>query len=302
MTSPPRTRDENVDVYLKIWAQVETAQRRVADVLELGKHADVLNAVAPSFFNLVQSLMIGDAVLALCRVMDPAEYKRKERLSVRLLNRTTRGGPSLKDVEKAMKPLRDLRNNWIGHSDLESALSGNGSTIVMGELKAAIDLLQKWLKEFGTIAEFPTSDPVDQGTWLSAPSLTAALRDASAVHAAYVLLLEEARKHGVRAEKVDLQLTTNRAMWESPAFSELEWLRIRQRVFEVGIRRTTNELDWNSPYVVILAQAGSPNHDLTRNYTDRRIAARVRSEADSLLRELQFRAGIQVVGLGTDVS
>lgn len=301
MVKKARSRDETLTIYMGVWSQVETAKRRLQDFRELSREATVLNSVAPSFFALVQSLLIGDAVLGLCRITDAAEYNGKDHLTVRLLKRDCRGAPSLKKVDVVMAPLRDIRNNWISHADLESNVSGARATVVLGRIEGAMKAIYDWLREFGSIAGLPTDEPVDQGTWLSAPSLTAALRDARAVHSAYVQLLAECAVHDAPTDGVDQQLTLNRRSWEDSPFSESEWLRIRRRVLDAGLRAACKDLDPSSPYAAILVQVANPENDVTRNSTDRRIASRIRSEADWLLRDLQKQAGERVIGLGTAI-
>lgn len=297
MASPPRSRDEILEIYLKVVAQVRTVEHRRDDFLELNRHVETLNAVAPSFLRLVQTLLIGDAVLALCRVTDNAEDRRKERLSVGVLRRAVPGAPALRSVRSKMTPLRDLRNNWISHSDLKTALREAKATLILKDLDVAIEELKRWLDDFGTMAGMPTDEPTDQGTWISAPSLTAALRDAVAVQEAYEALLASSLRHVDAALRIDEQLTANRRSWEECPFSESEWLSVRRRVLESGLTKALNELDPDSPYAVILSQAQDPDEDLTRNWTDRRLAARVYSKADWLVREIQHRQGKRVTGL-----
>jgi len=286
----PRTRQELIDIYLRIEGAIDTARRRIADVLELGKHAEILNQTAPSFFHETMRLLVGDAILALCRITDSPRFRNSDRVTVELLHELVPGSPDLGDVRADMKPLRAIRNNWISHSDLATAMGDTSATIVLAKIETAAASLLLWLKSFGQHAGLPTDDPVDQGTWASAPSLTAALRDATAVRSAYVELLAACAETCPAAVQIDQRLTESRAEWEYQPFSELEWVLVRKTALDGGIAAVRNAIDPMSPYMMILCQAADLQRDITSNTTDRRVASRIRSEAEQLVRDLQQRS------------
>ncbi|MEK6372035.1 MAG: hypothetical protein AABO58_05015 [Acidobacteriota bacterium] len=212
-------------------------------------------------------------------------------MTIKLLEETIDSPPPMAAVKEAMKPLRDLRDNWISHADLQRALAGAQATVILAEIKAAADAVLAWLRQFGDAVGLPTSEPVDQGTWDSAVSLTAALRDAEAVHMTYIDLLRSCGTLCPSAVAIDHQLTAFRVRWEDPPFAEADWLAIRARVFADGLSKVRNSVDPESPYMAILLQMESPEGDITTNTTDRRVAARIKKEAALLLRELEQRGG-----------
>ena len=283
------TRLEAEDVYLRLVAALITVRERTNDFRELSTNASLLNEAAPSFFGLTQSLLIGDAIQLLCRITDPAYHRSDAHLSVKYLSEHVPAAPPTVAVDSAMAPLRHIRNNWISHADLARALRGDKATVTLGQISTAGTAIQSWLTEFGKIFGFPTDEPRDQGTWISAPSIVAALKDAAFVHSAYVEMLKAVPRSDA-ARQIDEQLTANRKDYEETPFSELVWLEIRQHVLSEGLVKVRNSLDHASfSYLAILSQAEALEQDLTANWTDRRLASRIRSEAERLARDLRAR-------------
>jgi hypothetical protein len=281
------TRQEAQDVHLRLTAALITVRDRTNDFRELSTNASLLNETAPSFFALTQSLLIGDAIQLLCRITDPAYHRADAHLSVKYLSEHVPSAPPTDAIDTSMAPLRHIRNNWISHADLAKALRGDKATVTLGEMSTAATAIHSWLEEFGKIFAFPTDEPHDQGTWISAPSIVAALKDATFVHSAYVEMLRAAPTSDA-ARLIDEQLTAKRKDYEETPFSELEWLEIRQRVLSEGLVSVRNSLGHASfYYLAILSQVEAREHDLTVNWTDRRLAARIRSEADRLARDLR---------------
>jgi hypothetical protein len=287
-TTPTKilTRAEAQDVHLRLVAALITVRERTNDFQELSTNASLLNEIAPSFFALTQSLLIGDAIQLLCRITDPAYHKSDAHLSVKYLSEHAQSAPPTDAIDTAMGPLRHIRNNWISHADLAKALRDDKATVTLGEMTTAATAIHVWLREFGKIFAFPTDEPRDQGTWISAPSIVAALKDAMFVRSAYVEMLRAAPTSDA-AHMIDDQLTASRKDYEETPFSELAWLEIRQRVFSEGMLNVRNSLGLASLYSAVLSQADEPGRDLTVNWTDRRLAARIRSEADRLARDLR---------------
>jgi hypothetical protein len=284
-STPPKilTRAEAQDVHLRLVAALITVRERTNDYRELSTNASLLNETAPSFFALTQSLLIGDAIQLLCRITDPAYHRSDAHLSVMYLREHVPSAPPTNAIETAMAPLRHIRNNWMSHADLGKALRDDQATMTLGEMSTAAAAIHSWLEEFGKIFAFPSGEPRDQGTWISAPSIVVALKDAKFVRSAYVEILRATRE---AARQTDEQLTTNRKDYEETPFSELAWLEIRERVLSEGLANVRNSLDHASLYLAILSQAAASQHDLTVNWTDRRLVARIRSEADRLARDL----------------
>ena len=284
------TRPEAEDVHLRLVAALITVRDRTNDFRELSTNAFLLNETAPSFFALTQSLLIGDAIQLLCRITDPAYHGSDAHMSVKYLSEHVPIAPPTAAIDTAMAPLRHIRNNWISHADLTKTLRGDTATVTLGEISAASAAIQSWLTEFGKIFALPNDEPRDQGTRISASSLVAALKDATFVHSAYVKMLQAAPTSDA-ARRIDDQLTNNRKGYEETPFSELTWIEIRQRVLSEGLVAVRNSLDQASfYYLAILSQAEAPDQDLTANWTDRRLAARIRSEADRLALDLRTRS------------
>jgi hypothetical protein len=202
------------------------------------------------------------------------------------LKETAASPPDVAAVDAAMTPLREVRNNWISHADLQTALADRGVTVILSDIRNAAQEVLAWLRQFGQMAGLVTSDPVDQGSWNSAVSLTSAVRDQRAVREAYVDLLRACASKCPAAEAVDRQLTARRAAWEDSPFSEMEWLKIQEWVSREGLANVRNSIDPLSPYQVILLQAESPESEITINYTDRRVASRIQAEAERLRKKL----------------
>jgi hypothetical protein len=280
------TRQEAQDVHLRLVVALITVRERTNDFRELSTNASLLNDTAPSFFALTQSLLIGDAIQLLCRITDPAYHGSDAHLSVKYLSEHVPAAPPTSPIDSTMAPLRRIRNNWISHADLAKALRGDEAIVTLGEISTAAAAIRSWLIEFGKIFAFPIDEPRDQGTWISAPSIVAALKDATFVHSAYVEMLRAAPTSDA-ARQIDEQLTASRKAYEETPFSDLQWLEIRERVLSEGLVSVRNSLDDASfSYLAILSQAETRDYDLTVNWTDRRLAARIRSEADRLAHDL----------------
>lgn len=95
----------------------------------------LMNAVAPSFFSMVDRTLRADNLLRICRITDPSfsdKNETKENASLpRLVARTAEFLPSevlqevkvmLSQLELQSQPIRDLRNKRLAHSDFKEVL------------------------------------------------------------------------------------------------------------------------------------------------------------------------------------
>ncbi|MHB0971860.1 MAG: hypothetical protein ACYC7A_21285 [Thermoanaerobaculia bacterium] len=283
--STPLSREEASEVSLLIEGALLSVRSNLDSYAELARNVDLLNASSPSFFALVGSLLVGDAIRTICRVTDEAFFRgRQPRVTVKYLAHRTKGAPSLDAVKGAVTPLRELRDNWISHADLATALAETRATVTLKAIESADREIRKWLTEFARLCQLPT-EPVDQGTWRGVKTLIAALRDADAVRTAYRDLLDWAASSDT-PRAIDARLTEQRREYETYPFSELAWLFVRRAVLQRGLADVRRSLDPFSPYAAIVIQAEDPSGDVTKNWTDRRLAERIRREAAWLLRDL----------------
>jgi hypothetical protein len=92
---------------------------------------DLLNRMAPAFFQMVQGLMLHETMIAISRLLDPARTMGRDNLTMaQLVDVLARHAPSvaaevrdlLDTVKSKAEPIRDRRNRALAHLDLGLAL------------------------------------------------------------------------------------------------------------------------------------------------------------------------------------
>jgi hypothetical protein len=89
---------------------------------------DVMNGVAPGFFNLVQSTFWEGIILHLCRFADPANVSHRKTMSLEALLALPNSNKVLKltglitEARHKIKFAQDWRNRSLAHLDLDYAL------------------------------------------------------------------------------------------------------------------------------------------------------------------------------------
>src|SRR5687768_9255530 len=96
-----------------------------------------LNSVAPGAFALLHHNFRHELVMGVCRITDPKETRVrgnvKENLTLERLLHVVRENsqdqafyrglkPKLKAIDKHLRPIRDHRNRYVGHLDLQTAV------------------------------------------------------------------------------------------------------------------------------------------------------------------------------------
>jgi len=90
---------------------------------------ELLNALAPTFFDVVQQSLAQEMILAICRLLDPAESGKYENLSMHQLLAALRDDGSANalvadiqhrcdELEAQSQPLRAKRDQLFAHMDL----------------------------------------------------------------------------------------------------------------------------------------------------------------------------------------
>ena len=120
------------------------------------KNIDLLNKSGSNVFQLLQKLIIDDAMLALCRLSDPDKSMGKENASIRNMLKKVRAELSdedareidakLSELKEHMNKISILRNKAISHTDYEHALN----TVLLprptyGELEDSMKAIERML-------------------------------------------------------------------------------------------------------------------------------------------------------------
>jgi hypothetical protein len=121
------------------------------------RRLDVLNESTSSFFVLFQEIMLKSIVIDICKLIEQVKSRdsQKKRLSIQLIIKT------IEDIEfktviqkifsrikKNEKELRDIRDNFLAHNDIESIINKANMRIEYKTIDDTIDLLFLVLKEF----------------------------------------------------------------------------------------------------------------------------------------------------------
>ncbi len=290
------------DVLMALRGRLFSLQLTLSDFNSLFRDeraVSLLNDVAPSFFARVQKMIIRDAVLAVCAMTDPPEYRGKARLSIRTLaklggDRTELNG---KETSEAVSTLRNLRNEYLAHFDLEAAF-GKEPSALLCDIEQSVDFLQSWLRRFERdLNSQGPSEAVDQGTWMGADSLVSHLHYCSSLYTSYQHLLDVAAS-SEDARSIDSRLTESTPWGEYGEFSQYEWRTIKKKAVERGIASVLRDLvvddSISSLYVRILDFARNGDEAQLQLLRDRRAAALIRREGGSLrslLKNATQRAG-----------
>jgi len=118
-------------VFMWLCQDVASLQSKWDFYMELyGKeeNTELLSALAPWSFNIIEESLRDDMTMAICRLSDPPVSGRdQENLSLETLVKRCTDIPNLdmqlKSFKEACKPLRIWRHKRVGHNDLNTKIS-----------------------------------------------------------------------------------------------------------------------------------------------------------------------------------
>jgi len=126
------------------------------------ENIDLLNKSGSNVFQLLQKLIIDDAMMSLCRLLDPDRSMGHENASIRNLLKRVKGSLSekankdidtkLSELGEHMKNISSLRNKSLSHTDYEHAIS------IELLPKPTYDELEKSIDAISSILDTLTSD------------------------------------------------------------------------------------------------------------------------------------------------
>jgi hypothetical protein len=121
------------------------------------RRLDVLNESTSSFFVLVQEIMLKSIVIDICKLIEQVKSRDspKKRLSIQLIIRTIEDNEFKTVIQKIFsrikkneKELRNIRDNYLAHNDVESIINKANMRIEYRTIDDTIDLLFQVTREF----------------------------------------------------------------------------------------------------------------------------------------------------------
>lgn len=115
---------------------------------------NLLNYTAPSFFFLIQEIMLSQIVTNIARLTDPPESYGKQNITILALNKYEKGKVIDEEIErlkKEVEPLKEYRNKKIGHLDLDTRRGKNRVLLninIVEEIDRIIMLIKNVLNKF----------------------------------------------------------------------------------------------------------------------------------------------------------
>lgn len=132
--------DELGTIYSALWQEVASVHSKWSDFAVLfgtkESRVDLLNAVAPAFFRLVQDSIWENVLLHIARLTDPPATANKQNLTIQRLPALVVRPDSRASVEVKVQAAlqasgfaRDWRNRHIAHSDLNLRVSATAKPL-----------------------------------------------------------------------------------------------------------------------------------------------------------------------------
>ncbi|ALF88466.1 MULTISPECIES: hypothetical protein [Ralstonia solanacearum species complex] len=124
------------EIWATIWSDVTWLHGRwqiYRQLFGISKaRIDLFNETASTVASILHDVLLRDVQIAICKLGDSAKSGRSKNLTLRRLQSELRDageidvadqmGPLLDTFETASKAVRDRRNKWIAHSDLDTLL------------------------------------------------------------------------------------------------------------------------------------------------------------------------------------
>lgn len=133
--------EELGSVFYQLYVEVVWLRSKWSEHQELfgakPERIDLLNAVAPYFFRIVQDALLHDTMLGIARLTDPTRMGRNENLSLQKLaelvddsDLTETLRVALDSLNEAVAPVRDWRNRRIAHCDFPHSANPDANPLL----------------------------------------------------------------------------------------------------------------------------------------------------------------------------
>jgi hypothetical protein len=169
-------------VFVPLLEEVITLSSKWAEFKKLfaksNERIELLNKTAPSFFHMIQNVLVEDIILHLARLSDYPKTAGKENLTIQRLPSIDSIKNCLPEIEKTIDDfvkseefalIKDWRNRILAHTDFKLATEGviakqlevANKKKIENTLKLIQDILRKILLHF--INEETIFEPISQG-------------------------------------------------------------------------------------------------------------------------------------------
>jgi len=144
--------EESEKVFDALWKHITELHAEWKSLLQLfgvsQAQSDFLNKFAGAFFDTVYRTLIRDILLGISRLTDPLSTARRDNLVLERLATlpevqedsalSSKVAAKLSEVKAKATSIRDYRNKYLAHLDLEASL-GSGSDVLPGIRRQDID-------------------------------------------------------------------------------------------------------------------------------------------------------------------
>ncbi|MFI5251455.1 MAG: hypothetical protein ACHQQQ_03390 [Bacteroidota bacterium] len=103
------------------------------------ERVDLMNETAPTFFSILQGLLINDIILGFSRLTDSSRINKNNNMTLERLQNSIRNlgydelsksmAKKLEDLKKDIKGVRLIRDKKIAHNDYNTVLNDNASIL-----------------------------------------------------------------------------------------------------------------------------------------------------------------------------
>lgn len=127
----------------------------------------LITEISPILFSILQKLLLDDIAITLCRITDSAESgKYQNNTLYQLLSQKGIDQSYLNDVTKKLEPIRNARNKFLAHRDLNETLihflsnTSDGTTTLDLNFPLPLNDIEKIIKEINRIMNTATTQHV----------------------------------------------------------------------------------------------------------------------------------------------